>query len=232
MEIKLYEDTLPKSLNVIFSSKINKEIIFIKNYNQNNTEALAKWYNYIEEIKKYVSNRSIAWDYADRIRTFRNGTKFIGDFNYNVGYTVKWNSHEAYVYIFMINLNPQEFGLKIPPTLKENKTIYTNTIMNTQNKQTVRLTETQLKRIINESVKQILTEDIFHPSWIQSEQMTRRDINKVIELCNNIKDRFDSVLDMEDDLETDEYSRKYTYCQIYDWASKISQSASKIIEVL
>ena len=47
MEIKLYEDTLPQSLNVIFSSKINKEIISIKNYNQNNTEALAKWCNFL-----------------------------------------------------------------------------------------------------------------------------------------------------------------------------------------
>lgn len=69
-------------------------------------------------------------------------------FNYNVGYSIKTNAYGAYVYIFQVNLNPQAFGLKVPPSLKENKCSYT----------TIRLTESQFKRLLTECVTKIINE--------------------------------------------------------------------------
>ena len=70
-----------------------------------------------------MSNPVIAWDYTNRFSRFPNGTRFIKDFDFNVGYAVKTNSttKQPYVYVFMVNLRPEEFGLEIPPTLKENR---------------------------------------------------------------------------------------------------------------
>ena len=142
----LNEENLPPKLPIRFSSEIYKEIYSIIDYNQNNTVALSQWDNYIEGIKSYISNRSIAWDYNSRYAKFPNGTRFIRDFDYNVGYTIKQgNKYGTYVYVFMINLKPEEFGLKVPSTLKENK-------------QSIRLTESYLYRIIEESVRSVLKE--------------------------------------------------------------------------
>ena len=56
------------------------------------------------------------------------------------------------VYIFKINLKPEEFGLR--NSKNENKEYKTNRKM----KQTIRLNETDLHRLIKESVKQVLSE--------------------------------------------------------------------------
>ncbi len=41
---------------------------------------------------------------------------FISDFDYNIGYTIKTNNttQQQYVYVFMANLKPDEFGLIVP----------------------------------------------------------------------------------------------------------------------
>lgn len=150
------EDNHPKKIYVIFSTQIKQDIITIKNHNQENTEALSQWYDYIEGIKRWLSNPSIAWDYANRFAKFPNGSRYIRDFDYNIGYTVKTNQYGAYVYVFIINLKLQEFGLNIPPTIKENKIQNLHNTM--KNKKVIRLTESDLHNIIAESVKQALNE--------------------------------------------------------------------------
>ena len=82
---------LPKDLYVIFSSQITQGIETIDAYNTNYKEGVNQWYNYIDDIHNYLSNPSIAFDYANRFPKFPNGAKFIGDFDYNVGYSVKRN---------------------------------------------------------------------------------------------------------------------------------------------
>lgn len=154
MKFYLHEDRPPKQLQVIFSSDIINEMDNIEYLNQNNAEGLSEWYQYIESIKNWLSNPSIAWDYANRFAKFPNGARFIRDFNCNIGYTVKTNQYGAYVFVFMINLKPQEFGLN---TIKENKSIYTDNTMKT-NKKVIRLTEADLHNMITEAVKTALNE--------------------------------------------------------------------------
>ena len=137
------KDRLPPKLPVVLSSKISRKISAINAYNQNNTDEISQWYDYIEGMIDYLSNPVIAWDYMGRHSLFPNGARFIRDFNYNIGYTIKTNSTSncAYVYVFRLNLNPEGFGLRVPSALKENKIV---------------LTESNLRRIIFETLKRFL----------------------------------------------------------------------------
>lgn len=137
----LYEDRLPQKLSVIFSPKITKQIIDIDAYNSNNTNGLSQWHDYLDGMKSYISNPVIAWDYTNRHQRFPNGTMFISDFDYNIGYTIKSNNttQQQYVYVFMANLKPNEFGLKIPQMLKES----------IQNNDSVKKVQSLIERIEN-----------------------------------------------------------------------------------
>ena len=151
----LKEDKLPPKLPVRFSFKINSTIKSICEYNKDNISGIKNWKNYLEGIKSYVSDSVIAWDNTNRHIEFPNGTKFINDFDYNVGYKILEDriSYYSFVYIFMMNLNIEEFGLQYPLKITEIKQYNT---MNNTNK--IRLTETQLHSVIKESIKRVIRE--------------------------------------------------------------------------
>lgn len=70
----IVEDNRASKFRVIFSKNIRTEINVIHTYNQNNNKALSQWYEYIEGIVNYISNPSIAWDYANQHTVYKNGT--------------------------------------------------------------------------------------------------------------------------------------------------------------
>jgi len=152
----LNEDKLPLKLLVIFSSKIRTNIDAIVHYNQNNTEGLSQWYDYLDGIRNYISNPVIAYDYTNRYSKFPNGAIYNRDFDYNAAYVVKTNNttNQPYVYIFKMNLNTEEYGLEIPPTLDENK--QRNNMSKT--KRTINLNEFDLRKMVTETVKLVLME--------------------------------------------------------------------------
>lgn len=113
----LKEDNLPQRFPVKFSTKISDQINKIYEYNKSNSESISKWLDYIEWLQNYISNRSIAWDYANQHLKFPNGTRFISKFN--IGYTVKSDTQGTYVYIFILDLKIEEYGLKAPTSLQE-----------------------------------------------------------------------------------------------------------------
>ena len=53
----------------------------------------------------------------------------------------------------MVNLKPDEFGLKVPSNVKESKQYNTNRV-----KRTICLTESELERMIDKSVRRIIKE--------------------------------------------------------------------------
>ena len=53
----------------------------------------------------------------------------------------------------MVNLKPDEFGLKVPSNITENKQYNTNRV-----NQTIYLKESELKQMIEESVRNVLKE--------------------------------------------------------------------------
>lgn len=110
----LNEDNLSPKLPISFSAKISKQINAIYACNQDNTDALCQWDEYIERLKSYISNRSIAWDYNNKYPRFPNGAIHIRDLGFDVTFIVKVNqtTNENYVYVFKLDLKPKEFGLK------------------------------------------------------------------------------------------------------------------------
>ena len=121
----LREDKLPSNLLVNFSSKITKKINAIGVYNRQNGAALTQWSEYLDGMKSYLSKSVIAWDNMNRYPRLRNGGRFIGDFGYNVGYTIINDNAtgQPLVYVFMASLKPKEFGLKVPPNMNESRNI-------------------------------------------------------------------------------------------------------------
>lgn len=152
---ELNEDRLPPKLTVLFSQKIRREIESIEIRNQNNIDGLYKWRDYLNGIRSYISNPAIAFDYTNRYSRFPNGAIYNRDFDYNVGYVIKTNNstNQLFVYVFMVNLKPNEFGLKVPSNIKENKQYNTNRV-----NQTIYLKESELKQMIEESVRNVLKE--------------------------------------------------------------------------
>lgn len=136
------EDKLPPKIQVRFSTKVSSKIDSIISHNKGNIQAISEWLEYLETVKNYVSNPVIAWDYTNRNIQLKNGTKFIQDFDFNIGYTIitDYTTNSPFVYIFMVNLKPQEFGLR------ECK----------RRRNAVTITESKLRRIIAESIRKIL----------------------------------------------------------------------------
>ena len=165
----LKEDRLPTKLTVVFSPKISKQINIIDDYNCTNIDDIYQWYDYIEGIKKYISNPVIAFDYTNRYRSLPNGTRFIHDFDYNIGYTIKTNKNtdSPYVYIFNVNLKPEEHGLKIPPTLQECKNV-------------VRLTESDLRFIVTECVRRVIKDTYSKRMHINTNNPHRTNLRNII----------------------------------------------------
>lgn len=153
----LREDKRPSKLPVKFSPKIIAQIQAIENCNQNNKNAVFQWLDYIDGIRSYISNPAIAFDYADRFPQFPNGAKFINDFNYKAAFVVKTDktATQSYVYVFMINLNLGQFGLKMPLTMME--TFDAKSL----NRKLIKLTEDDVCSIVRECVNMYLQENYY-----------------------------------------------------------------------
>lgn len=74
----------------------------------------------------------------------KNGAILLKDFGCNAAYYIKtYNTRPPYVYTFKINLKTDEYGLKVPPALNENKRI-------------IPLTESHIRHIVRETLRQYL----------------------------------------------------------------------------
>ena len=101
--IKTYlnEENLPPKLPVSFSAEIRNNINLIKDYNQNNRDALYQWGEYIDNLKNYISNRKIAWDYANRYVHFPNGAVHLVELGYDVTFIVSIDRTRNVNYVYV-----------------------------------------------------------------------------------------------------------------------------------
>lgn len=162
----LYEDKLPQKLPIMFSSNIWKKIRNIKAFNSNNADGILQWTKYIDGIADYVSNPAIAFDYANRYRRFRNGATYVRDFDYGVGFSLITNryTNQLTVYIFKINLNTEAYGLLDPSKRK---------------KASIKVSESKLRKIIRESVRQILRQVLNERTLLEHRSIGKRRPNRV-----------------------------------------------------
>ena len=138
---QLNEDKLPPKLPVVYSDYITNQIEEIINYNEGNTNGLSALMDYLDGISSHISNRAIAFGYGNNYTIDSNETVYVRDFG--VIFSLKDGTNGTFVEIAWIDLNPEEFGLEVPPMMEGKKKI-------------VRLTEKDLHRIVKESIKRIL----------------------------------------------------------------------------
>lgn len=119
----IYEDKKPPKLSVTLSTKIVENIVQIIKHNKDKKEELTEWYNDLAGLKNYIANPSIAWDNNNKFKHSTNGEIKFEELGHKVSYSIKTdkNTGKNYVYIFKLNLKPDEFGLDIPSNLKESK---------------------------------------------------------------------------------------------------------------
>lgn len=148
-KLSMNEDILPQKIPLIYSARIRREIKDAMDANQNNQEGLSKWKEYVDGITDYVSNRSIAFDYRNAYPHFQNGATFINDFGYNVGFNFIEDSTtgQLMIFVFMVNLNLEEFGLKEPQNEQNNNM---EKLIHMERKH--QINEARLKRIVSESI--------------------------------------------------------------------------------
>ena len=139
------EDKLPPKLPVIITDEIKNEIEVIKEYNQFERDGLLKLDSYIKWITNHLSNRAIAFDYGNKFTMDSYGTIIIKDMG--VTFCLENDSEKVFVKILWININLEEYGLEAPPPLYENKQHNTNC-----------LKESELKRMIDETVRRVMEE--------------------------------------------------------------------------
>ena len=149
----LNEGKHPHPLPVCLSKRIKNYIHRIERFNWDKQEAVTRWREYINTVINYIEQPSVAFDYAGRAWCTHYCTMFNYDLGYNIGYKIMVDNYdEAFVFVFKMNLQPENFGLLIPQTKKKHSSqkIYT-------------VTEPKLRHIIKEAVRQILIQLNTHP---------------------------------------------------------------------
>ena len=126
----LNEDKRLEKLLVVFSEDIIEKIDDINWCNRSNTEKLAEWHDYIDGITGYIANPVIAKDYMGWFQRYPNGTIWINEQGMDVTFMVKMKNgtNQQYVYVFDINLKPEDFGLKNPSMMYEGKHPYRESV--------------------------------------------------------------------------------------------------------
>jgi len=144
MKLYLNEDTLPKKLEVKFSNEISNLIEDVDFQNQFEIETITNWHNYIEGLICWISNPVIAWDNTNKYEhDYANNITHINDNGYDV--TFMFNTDKTCLIIIKANLKYEEYGLEYS-SLYENHSTRKKHILN----------ESQLRRIIRESIKRYL----------------------------------------------------------------------------
>ena len=123
----LKEDKRPPNLPVVYSDDVINEIKNIKEYNQFEKDGLSRLFSYIKGIENHISNRAIAFGYGNNYARNADETTYVYDFG--VTFRIVDDTDRTFVEITWMDLNLEEFGLKLWENRKINiSRIITETI--------------------------------------------------------------------------------------------------------
>jgi hypothetical protein len=157
---KLNEDKRLDKLPVRYSDELSKKIEEVKFYNMFEVENIEQWINSIKGLVSWVSDPSIAWDNQNKFTHYPNGETYIK--RYGLRFSIMTYKDEQgiehnFVYIITITLNPQDYNLKIPPYLYENKKYKSARMVDKKcHKDAIRLNESHIRQIVRETLRQYL----------------------------------------------------------------------------
>ena len=127
---------------------------------------------YLQGLKSYISKPVLAWDNIDKYPHTRNGATHVHELGYNFIYYVNNSKfdHKQYVCVVKIYFDLSEFGLQDPFATNRNQQgpivgnqqgqVKENILNKNTNRvrRTIHLKESELKRMIDESVRRALGE--------------------------------------------------------------------------
>lgn len=148
----LTENEQSLTLPTYFSSEFDEKIDEIIWYNQFEKEARKQLKEELGSILNYISNRSIALSYSNRDKEDLNTTIFKQILGHNVAYKIITDNDSVSICIENIEFDAEQFGLKLPPYIQDSKQ------HNTTVKKVILLKESELKKMIGESVRTVLKE--------------------------------------------------------------------------
>lgn len=158
-----------KPMTVIYADSIIYEIEHITEYNEDNVYGIAEWRKHLNGIRKYISDWSIAFDYANQFTRINDKVTLIEDFGYNLYYSlIEDTNHQIVVYVSQVNLAYEDYGLEYP--LYENRRKY--------NKSNI-ISQSRLMNIIRASVRQALREVLNEKTLSEHLSFGRRRPNRV-----------------------------------------------------
>jgi len=156
----IFEDKLPPKLPIYFSIEINDEIESVKSVNLGNARQLSEWKEYLLRALDYVSNPSIAWDYACRYKQLPNGSIRLKEVGYNIEYVIISDDNSCQICISKMDLKLEEYGLE-PPDLAENHSQTQHGNMIISQSDICRIVESAVRKYLN---RQILNEKFYNPA--------------------------------------------------------------------
>ena len=170
--ICLNEDKRLEPYKVWFTPTVRHTIDVIKAYNSNNIEGIKEFEEYLQGLKSYISKPVLAWDNIDKYPHTRNGATHVHELGYNFIYYVNNSKfdHKQYVCVVKIYFNLSEFGLQDPfatngnqqrPLVGNQQGQVKENILNKNTnrvRRTIHLKESELKRMIDETVRSVLAE--------------------------------------------------------------------------
>ena len=142
----LNEDVKLKKLPVRFSDELAEKMDDVVFYNRFEVENLNEWINDIVGITSWLSNPAIAWDNRNVFIHYNNESTYISRYGILfqiLNYIDKQGVEHNFVYVLDVDIKPQNYNLRVPPYLCENK-------------KTISITESRIKRVVRETLRQYL----------------------------------------------------------------------------
>ena len=158
----LSEGKFPERLPVYLTFKLSNKIDSIISYNRNNVNGVRQFLDYIETLKRYISDTVIAWDNMMAGRHGKNGLTCIKALGYNTLYLVKISKKTGFPYVCIVEIYPdfRDFELNIPPVKKRIKNSKNSSTSPTTN---ILLKESDIRSMVKECIRRILTESTYKP---------------------------------------------------------------------
>ena len=118
----------------------------MKFYNRFDTENLKEWINDLIGITNWVSNPAIAWDNRNEFIHQNNGDTYISRYGILfeiLNYVDEQGVEHNFVYVLDVGIYPQNYNLRVPPYLCEDKKI-------------IYITESHIKHIVRDTLRRYL----------------------------------------------------------------------------
>ena len=142
----LNEDIRLEKLPVRYSDELKARIEDVVFYNKFESENINQWVNDLKGIVSWLSNPAIAWDNQNEFIHYDDGEIYIKKYGILfeiLNYIDMQGVEHNFVYVLDVDINPQDYNLKVPPYLNENKRI-------------IPLTESHIRHIVRETLRRYL----------------------------------------------------------------------------